>query len=62
MTVQAECNGVLQMGASVGFQTIGDGGGKSPKTMAALRALIAAMEDDNAAYPFGDPSFGSHGR
>jgi hypothetical protein len=32
---------------SAQFCTIGSGGGKSPKTLAALRALMQAMEDDN---------------
>lgn len=32
---------------SVEFCTIGMGGGKSPKTLDALRTLVKAMEEDN---------------
>lgn len=34
--------------ASVEFCSCGAGGGRSPKTLAALRALMVAMEEDNA--------------
>lgn len=34
--------------ASVEFCSCGAGGGRSPKTLAALRALMIAMEEDNA--------------
>ena len=38
-------------GASIEFCTIVAGGGKSPRTRAALIALMVAMEADNAADP-----------
>lgn len=37
--------------ASVEFCTPGSGGGKSPKTLAALRALALAMMEDNEQDP-----------
>ncbi len=36
---------------SVEFCAIGCGGGRSPKTLAALRNLITAMEEDNKERP-----------
>jgi hypothetical protein len=41
-------------GASVEFCTPGSGGGKSPKTRAALLALMIAMETDNTESPSRD--------
>lgn len=39
------------VGDGIEFCTVGAGGGKSPKTHAALIALMVAMEEDNAADP-----------
>jgi hypothetical protein len=50
VAVQSERDGLLQPGDSVEFCTIGTGGGRSPRTLNALRALMAAMEGDNAEY------------
>lgn len=36
---------------SIEFCAIGAGGGRSPKTLAALRNLMAAMEEDNKDRP-----------
>lgn len=51
VAVQPERNGLLQPGESVEFCTIGQGGGRSPRTYLALKALMAAMAEDNAADP-----------
>lgn len=37
--------------ASVEFCTVGSGGGRSPKTYRALKALIEAIKEDNAERP-----------
>ena len=39
---------------SVEFCTIGMGGGRSPKTLYALRNLMEAMEEDNRDRPIGE--------
>lgn len=49
VAVQAEENGLLQPGGSVEFCMPGPGGGRSPRTLVALRALLGAMAEDNAA-------------
>ncbi len=51
ITVQSERDGLLQPGDSVEFCTTGLGGGKSPNTITALRALMDAMQRDNDNYP-----------
>jgi hypothetical protein len=38
--------------SDVEFCTVGSGGGKSPHTLRALRALAEAMEQDNREHPF----------
>lgn len=43
-------SGPIRM-ASIEFCSVADGGGKSPETVAALRALHAAMHADNLARP-----------
>ena len=44
VSVQSERNGVLQRGDAVEFSTIGNGGGRSPHTLNALRNLVKAIE------------------
>lgn len=39
---------------SVEFCVVGSGGGRSPKTIKALRSLMIAMEEDNQDRPIGD--------
>ena len=56
VAVQSEKNGMLQIGDAVEFCTTGMGGGKSPRTLAALRALMVAMEEDNKAEPMRSPN------
>ncbi len=41
-------DGLIDFGADIEFCTIGSGGGGSPKTYKALRALMVAMAEDNA--------------
>jgi len=40
---------------SVEFCTIGMGRGRSPRTIHALRNLMAAMDEDNRDYPIAGP-------
>lgn len=39
---------------SVEFCSVGSGGGRSPRTLEALRALMDAIEADNRAWPITD--------
>lgn len=48
---EEEIPGVLGASACVEFCLPGSGGGHSPRTHAALRALLEAMEADNAGRP-----------
>lgn len=43
--------------ADVEFCTVGMGGGHSPKTLSALRALAVAMAEDNACWHKEDAEF-----
>jgi len=47
VAVQSESDGLLQPGDSVEFCAPFSGGGRSPRTLAALKALMVAMEEDN---------------
>jgi hypothetical protein len=51
VAVYSEENGVVQRGEAVEFCTTGAGGGRSPHTLMALRALMDAMEKDNSERP-----------
>lgn len=51
VAVQPEENGLIMSGASVEFCVPGGGGGRSSNTLAALRALMDAMERDNIERP-----------
>jgi hypothetical protein len=53
VAVQPEEKGLIQSGASVEFCVPGAGGGRSSHTLAALRALMDAMERDNQERPIG---------
>jgi hypothetical protein len=53
VSVQPEENGLVQSGAAVEFCVPGAGGGRSTHTLAALRALMDAMELDNCERPIG---------
>jgi hypothetical protein len=46
--------------ASIQFCTIGSGGGKSPRTLEALYALMAAIEEDNKNLPLFDRDSEEH--
>jgi hypothetical protein len=48
VAVYPEEDGLIQPGGSVEFCT---SGGRSPRTLEALRALMVAMEADNAERP-----------
>lgn len=49
-------NGFLQPGDSVEFCALFSGGGGSPKTLDALRALMEAMRQDNLNNPRKKPT------
>lgn len=51
VAVQPEQDGLIQGGDSVEFCVPGAGGGRSTHTLAALRALMDAMERDNLERP-----------
>jgi hypothetical protein len=51
VAVQPEENGLIMGGSAVEFCSPVAGGGRSPHTLAALRALMDAMEKDNADRP-----------
>ena len=51
VAVQSCRDGILQNGDAVEFCATGVGGGRSPKTLEALRTLSAAMEEDNKDWP-----------
>ena len=56
VAVQSMDNGFLQPGDSVEFCALFSGGGGSPKTLDALRALMDAMRQDNIDSPRKRPS------
>ena len=56
VAVYPEEDGLIQPGRSVEFCAPGAGGGRSTHTMAALRALMVAMEKDNSERPIETPN------
>lgn len=58
VAVQSEQDGLLQPGDSVEFCTGFGGGGRSPKTHAALLALMEAIKQDNIDSPAKKPNDG----
>jgi len=54
VAIQPERDGLIQPGESVEFCVPGGGGGRSPHTLAALHALMEAMERDNRERPIGE--------
>ena len=56
VAVYPEENGLIQPGGSVEFCAPGAGGGRSPNTLAALRALMVAIEKDNSERPIETPN------
>lgn len=58
VSAQSERDGLIQVGDSVEFCVPGPGGGRSPRTLAALRGLMDAMEADNRENPIKGPDHG----
>ena len=56
VAVYPEEDGLIQAGGSVEFCAPGAGGGRSTHTLAALRALMVAMEKDNQERPIATPN------
>lgn len=56
VAVYPEEHGLIQPGGSVEFCAPGAGGGRSAHTLAALRALMVAMERDNSERPIVTPN------